>query len=68
MINFFLLVNKYGQTRLSQYYEHIETKERVTMEGEIVRKCVSRADDQVSLFPNDIQSLNLISHPFRSLS
>lgn len=47
MIHFFLLVNKFGQTRLAQYYDHMDAKERVSMEGEIVRKCVSRSDDQV---------------------
>jgi AP-4 complex subunit sigma-1 len=47
MIYFFLIVNKYGQTRLSQYYEHHPTKERIALEGEVVRKCVSRPDEAV---------------------
>lgn len=48
MIHFFLLVNKQGQTRLSQYYtEYIPVEQRVAMEGEIVRKCLSRTESQV---------------------
>ena len=49
MIHFFLLVNKFGQTRLAQYYDNIETKDRVAMEGEIVRKCVTRPDEKVNV-------------------
>eukprot|EP01111_Echinosteliopsis_oligospora_P015436 TRINITY_DN6114_c0_g1_i1.p1 TRINITY_DN6114_c0_g1~~TRINITY_DN6114_c0_g1_i1.p1 ORF type:complete len:144 (-),score=17.68 TRINITY_DN6114_c0_g1_i1:89-520(-) len=46
MIQFFLLVNKQGQTRLSQYYHYIPIEKRVGMEGEIVRKCLSRTEQQ----------------------
>ena len=42
-----LLVNKQGQTRLSQYYEYVSTEERVTTEADIVRKCLARNEDQV---------------------
>jgi len=48
MIKFVLFVNKQGQTRLSQYYEFISVEERVTMEADIVRKCLSRNEDAVS--------------------
>ena len=44
-----LLVNKQGQTRLSQYYEYISTEERVTTEADIVRKCLARNEDQVGI-------------------
>ncbi len=47
MIKFVLLVNKQGQTRLSQYYEYISVEERVTSEADIVRKCLARNEDQV---------------------
>jgi len=50
MLQFFLLVNKQGQTRLSQYYENIPLDKRINMEGEIVRKCLSRTDSQVYLY------------------
>eukprot|EP00026_Physarum_polycephalum_P016673 Phypoly_transcript_17636.p1 GENE.Phypoly_transcript_17636~~Phypoly_transcript_17636.p1 ORF type:complete len:145 (-),score=5.57 Phypoly_transcript_17636:230-664(-) len=46
MLQFFLLVNKQGQTRLSQYYENVPLDKRINMEGEIVRKCLSRTDSQ----------------------
>uniref|UniRef100_A0A453NA10 AP complex mu/sigma subunit domain-containing protein n=1 Tax=Aegilops tauschii subsp. strangulata TaxID=200361 RepID=A0A453NA10_AEGTS len=44
---FVLLVNKQGQTRLAQYYEHLSLDERRALEGEIVRKCLARTDQQV---------------------
>lgn len=48
MLKFLLLVNKQGHTRVSQYYEYLELKERTTMEAEITRKCLTRNDGQVS--------------------
>ena len=47
MLKFVLLVNKQGQTRLSQYYEYIPVEERVTTEADIVRKCLARKEEQV---------------------
>ena len=44
MINFLLLVNKLGQTRLAQYYIDLPGIERRTLESELVRKCLSRDD------------------------
>ena len=48
MLKFFLLVNKQGQTRVSQYYEYIDLEERVSLEAEIIRKCLTRSENQVS--------------------
>lgn len=48
MIEFILLVNKQGQTRLAQYTNTIGIKERITLEGELVRKCLSRNNSQCS--------------------
>ena len=48
MIKFVLLVNKQGQTRLSQYYEYSTVEERVIMEADIIRKCLARSDEQVT--------------------
>ncbi|URD96349.1 AP-4 complex subunit [Musa troglodytarum] len=48
-IRFVLLVNKQGQTRLAQYYaEHLTLDERRALEGEIVRKCLARTEQQCS--------------------
>jgi AP-4 complex subunit sigma-1 len=48
-IKFLLLVNKQGQTRLAKYFtEFLTTEERRALEGEIVRKCLSRTDKQVA--------------------
>lgn len=48
MISFILMVNKQGQTRLSSYYEWISMAERVALESEIIRKCLSRSELQCS--------------------
>ncbi|KAH0866949.1 hypothetical protein HID58_073971 [Brassica napus] len=46
-IRFILMVNKQGQTRLAQYYEWLTLEERRALEGEIVRKCLARNDQQI---------------------
>mmetsp|Transcript_43217 Transcript_43217/g.84894 ORF Transcript_43217/g.84894 Transcript_43217/m.84894 type:complete len:152 (-) Transcript_43217:219-674(-) len=48
MITFILMVNKQGQTRLSTYYKWISMEERVALESEIIRKCLSRSELQCS--------------------
>ncbi|EPS71920.1 hypothetical protein M569_02837, partial [Genlisea aurea] len=48
-IRFILMVNKQGQTRLAQYYEYLNLEERRALEGEIVRKCLARSEQLVSL-------------------
>ncbi len=42
MIEFVLLVNKFGQTRIAQYFGNIPKRTRKTLESELVRKCLSR--------------------------
>ena len=48
MIQFVLMVNKQGQTRLSKYYNSFTVQERITLEGELIRKCLSRTENQCS--------------------
>ena len=43
------MVNKQGQTRLAQYYNYMTISERATLEGELVRKCLSRTENQCSI-------------------
>ncbi len=50
-IKFLLLVNKQGQTRLSQYYEYKDVQQRCTDEAEIIRKCLARNENQVGFSP-----------------
>eukprot|EP01056_Protomagalhaensia_sp_Gyna25_P003508 Protomagalhaensia_sp_Gyna_25__3507@NODE_3152_length_707_cov_481_462575_g2542_i1_p1_GENE_NODE_3152_length_707_cov_481_462575_g2542_i1NODE_3152_length_707_cov_481_462575_g2542_i1_p1_ORF_typecomplete_len150_score25_80Clat_adaptor_s/PF01217_20/6e51_NODE_3152_length_707_cov_481_462575_g2542_i187536 len=51
MIQFILMVNKQGQTRLSHYYgPHLGVEERSMLEGEIIRKCLRRPEDSCSSF------------------
>ncbi|MQM00895.1 hypothetical protein Taro_033638 [Colocasia esculenta] len=59
-IRFVLLVNKQGQTRLAQYYEYLTLEERRALEGEIVRKCLTRTDQQVI---STIHNLTAFSAP-----
>ncbi len=48
-IKFVLLVNKQGQTRLAKYTDQTMTvEERRALEGEAVRRCLARAEKQVS--------------------
>lgn len=48
-LKFVLLVNKQGQTRLAKYSDQsMSVEERRVLEGEIVRKCLARAEKQVS--------------------
>jgi AP-4 complex subunit sigma-1 len=47
-IRFVLMVNKQGQTRLSTYYEWLSMPERVALEAEIIRTCLSRSEFQCS--------------------
>mmetsp|Transcript_15063 Transcript_15063/g.10543 ORF Transcript_15063/g.10543 Transcript_15063/m.10543 type:complete len:141 (+) Transcript_15063:98-520(+) len=42
------MVNKQGQTRLSKYYNSFSVQERTTLEGELIRKCLSRTENQCS--------------------
>merc|ERR1719183_923304 len=48
MIKFILMVNKQGQTRLAQYYDYLTVRGRVTLDGELIRKCLSRSESQCS--------------------
>ncbi len=47
-IQFLLLVNKQGQTRLAQYTSWMSIAERTALEGEVVRKCLQRKESECS--------------------
>ncbi|KAG8013470.1 AP-4 complex subunit sigma-1 [Nibea albiflora] len=49
MIKFVLMVNRQGQTRLSRYYQPVELSRRAVLEADVVRCCLSRKKDQVSV-------------------
>ncbi|KAK8808408.1 hypothetical protein WA158_008310 [Blastocystis sp. Blastoise] len=53
MIQFFLIVNKLGQTRMSVYYEFLNIDQRVQLEGECVRKCLGVKDNQCNFIEYD---------------
>ncbi|GMH95140.1 hypothetical protein TL16_g13087, partial [Triparma laevis f. inornata] len=48
MIQFILMVNKQGQTRLSSYYNWLSMSNRVALESECIRRCLSRSELQCS--------------------
>ena len=50
MIEFLLMVNKQGQTRLAHYTKYISIKERITLEGELIRKCLSLNNKYYAFF------------------
>jgi len=64
-IKFLLLVNKQGQTRLSQYYEELSIQQRAMLESEIVRKCLGRHETQCSFL--DYQNYQCIYRRYASL-
>lgn len=65
MIKFIIMVNKQGQTRLGQYFFDIPMKERITLEGELVRKCLSRASNRCCFL--DHQDFKIIYRRYASL-
>jgi hypothetical protein len=48
-IKFLFMVNKQGQTRIAKYYMDMTVLQRITLEGELIRKCLSRTPFQVSI-------------------
>eukprot|EP01055_Gregarina_sp_Pseudo9_P005314 Gregarina_sp_Pseudo_9__5313@NODE_621_length_2476_cov_7_334838_g586_i0_p3_GENE_NODE_621_length_2476_cov_7_334838_g586_i0NODE_621_length_2476_cov_7_334838_g586_i0_p3_ORF_typecomplete_len151_score22_77Clat_adaptor_s/PF01217_20/1_3e49PhoLip_ATPase_N/PF16209_5/2_5e02PhoLip_ATPase_N/PF16209_5/0_87_NODE_621_length_2476_cov_7_334838_g586_i079531 len=49
MIEFVLMVNKQGQTRLAHYYnKYLTIEERGILEGGLIRKCLRRPEDACS--------------------
>lgn len=65
MIQFVLMVNKQGQTRLSSYYNYTPIQERVALEAEIIRRCLSRSEYQCSFL--EYRGLKLIYRRYASL-
>ena len=64
-IRFLLLVNKQGQTRLATYNEIVPLEERRQIEGEIVRKCLTRSEMQCSFLEH--RGLKVIYRRYASL-
>lgn len=60
-----LLVNKQGQTRLATYNEIVPLEERRQIEGEIVRKCLTRSEMQCSFLEH--RGLKVIYRRYASL-
>ena len=65
MINFILMVNKQGQTRLSNYYNWLTIDERSTLESEIIRKCLSRTEAQCSFI--EFRGMKVVYRRYASL-
>lgn len=49
MIKFLLMVNKQGQTRLSRHYEQVDIGKRAALESDVVKACLFRMKDEVSI-------------------
>ena len=65
MIKFVLMVNKQGQTRLSTYYDWMDMEERVALEAEVIRKCLSRTEMQCSFM--EYRQYKLVYRRYASL-
>ena len=64
-IKFVLMVNKQGQTRIAQYYEHKVVSERAADEAEIIRKCLARNANQCSFM--EYRNFKLVYRRYASL-
>lgn len=49
-VEFLLMVNKMGQTRLASWFTHYPADERRRVEAELVRQCLARSEKQSSFF------------------
>ena len=65
MIKFVLMVNKQGQTRLAEYYDFLSIEERVALEAEIIRKCLSRNELQCSFM--EYRGMKVVYRRYASL-
>ncbi|GAM21350.1 hypothetical protein SAMD00019534_045250, partial [Acytostelium subglobosum LB1] len=65
MIKFFMLANRQGQVRLSQYYQYVPFEKRPAQEAEIIRKCVARSVNQCSYL--EYQDYKLVYRRYLSL-
>lgn len=64
-IKFILMVNKQGQTRLANYYDWLTIDERNALEAEIIRKCLSRTENQCSFM--EYRGMKIIYRRYASL-
>src|SRR5690554_2059081 len=46
-----IIANKRGQVRLVRYYHEVPFEERISLEGEMIRKCLPRTISEVSFEP-----------------
>jgi AP-4 complex subunit sigma-1 len=53
MIQFVLMVNKQGQTRLSKYFHHLPVKQRSVLEAELIRRCLVRHEQLCSFIEHE---------------
>ncbi len=64
-IKFVLMVNKQGQTRLASYFDWTPVPERLALESEIIRRCLSRTEFQCSFL--EYRGLKVIYRRYASL-
>eukprot|EP00729_Bicosta_minor_P004515 gene4515-5826_t len=64
-IQFVLMVNKQGQTRVAQYYTYKDVTTRITDESEIIRKCLARNEKQCSFM--EYRDIKLVYRRYASL-
>jgi hypothetical protein len=64
-IKFILMVNKQGQTRLASYYDWLSIDERSALEAEIIRRCLSRTENQCSFM--EYRGMRVVYRRYASL-
>lgn len=64
-IEFVLLVNRQGQTRLAQYFHFTRADDRAALESEVVRKCLQRGDTECNFI--DYLNFRIVYRRYASL-
>uniref|UniRef100_A0A2K5P3A4 AP complex subunit sigma n=1 Tax=Cercocebus atys TaxID=9531 RepID=A0A2K5P3A4_CERAT len=59
------MVNKQGQTRLSKYYEHVDINKHTLLETEVIKRCLSRSNEQCSF--TEYKDFRLIYRQYAAL-
>ena len=64
-IEFVLMVNKQGQTRLSRYFKPLLSSDKTLLEAELIRRCLGRGEDECNFL--EIREHKVVYRRYASL-
>ncbi|KAH0472469.1 MAG: uncharacterized protein KVP18_003388 [Porospora cf. gigantea A] len=64
-IEFVLMVNKQGQTRLSRYFKPLVSSDKTLLEAELIRRCLGRGEDECNFL--EIREHKVVYRRYASL-